>query len=535
MIDYIVKSKKPYPDWLKGHKVFQELPKIDKVFPRFGLANFREPCEIMNLGEASAEATRLGQRMLYLIDGAAAYLRPALEASLQEHGRERNEKCFKIQSLISLCERMATSIRYNDYIKQEEGKVALRLRNDLFWLDATPFFRKNEGLISVLGKLYEELAPFVKMTALDQYEEFKSFSKTNIANKKYHVVFSSTGEEGAWDTATISMRGITSCQAWSSGNSRGLIGTMSSKFAGVIYITSDQMVEPYGTKMLYRAIVRFVIDKATKKPALLMDTIYPNHTPEVIKALKKALHDRSKLDVHFSRDGGSYNNFYIPDEPSRTFLTGGEFPYMDYAIAVLPHASVIKKPAANITSLTTAFKTNVGNDIAQLIVARRALYNQSFGQYKILRAEYDAAKSKWAAENADKPENERTKFDGVRPALDPEISFFGKNGSMTNLLEHCDKKHGANSAGRVFATMILDSFDVPDAITCETKEEYHRRYLMTFLKNSNAVKEKALAKIKTGTWMKQFPKSADRLFEFVFGQMRGYVIAGCKEIIKKAN
>lgn len=535
MIDYITNSKKPYPDWLKNHKVFQELPKIDKVFPKFGLPNFQESCEIMNSSEASAEATRLGNRIITELQRTQNTLYNLLETALRENGKDRNEKCYKLQSLISLIASIQYSIRYNDYIKLEEGKVALRLRSDIFSESSTPIFKKNQGLISVIGKIYESLTPFIKMTPLDQFEEFKSFSKYNIPNKQYKVVFSSTGEEGAWDIGTMSMRGIISCQAWTSPQSRGLIGSIASKFVGVIYIASGQNIDPYGSKMLYRSIVRFIIDKASKKPALLLDTIYPSATPEIIKAFKKTLTDKSGLDVCYSRDGGNYTNYYTPNEPARKFLANGEFPYMDYNITVQEHSPIIKRPNDNITSLTKEFKDNVANDIAQMIIARKAMYDGSIKQYEELKTAYDQHKAAWAEENKDKPEDEKSKFEEKRPVLDREIAFFGKTGSMVNLLQHCDKKHGNNSAGKVFAMMILDSFSIPDTVSCETKEEYHRKYLMKFLKNGTEIKEKALAKVKAGTWMASFPKSAEKLYEFVFGQMKGYIIAGMKEIIKKSN
>ena len=56
-IDYIINSKRIYPDWIKTHQVFKNLNSIEKVFPRIGLLNFKEPCEIMNSEEAAKAAT----------------------------------------------------------------------------------------------------------------------------------------------------------------------------------------------------------------------------------------------------------------------------------------------------------------------------------------------------------------------------------------------------------------------------------------------------------------------------------------------
>ena len=38
--------------------------------------------------------------------------------------------------------------------------------------------------------------------------------KNSRSLKDYKIVFSSNGKEGLWDIATMSARGITSCQGW---------------------------------------------------------------------------------------------------------------------------------------------------------------------------------------------------------------------------------------------------------------------------------------------------------------------------------
>jgi hypothetical protein len=118
--------------------------------------------------------------------------------------------------------------------------------------------------------------------------------------------------------------------------------------------------------------------------------------------------------------------------------------------------------------------------------------------------------------------------------MDNELAAFGKGG-IVNLLSHCDKKQGKGLAGSTFANLILNSIVVPDTSECASKEEYHRKYLMSFLKETKKIKEVAKTKYAAGTWMKSFPKSSERFFEMIFSQIRGYVIASCKETIKKSN
>lgn len=542
-VDYIVNSKKPYPEWLRGHTVFKEMPKIDKVFPKIGLPNFKEPCDIMNSAEALAEANFLGTKLTQEMGRAQIDLYKQLDTSLSSNEKDRNDRCAKIQGLINLIGNVVYSMNYRDFAKVEDGRVVMKLRADVFGFSdgKAPVFRKNEAVLRVVNKLWDMLDEVgIKMTKTDQYAEFKNFSRVNIPNKQYTLVFSSSGEEGAWDIGTISMRGVTSCQSWNAPQSRGLIGSIASKFVGVIYLSSDQQIPGYGSKMLNRSLVRFAINKHTKKPALILDRMYPNHNKDTFNAFKKALSEKSGLEVHSTyneeysaKAANIAGDFYIPEEPSRTFLKAGEFSYMDFAIPVAPHSPSIKKPAKELTALTNSFKKNVCEDICNGILVKREMYIGAQKTLDTLKVEFEAAKKKWEEESASLPEADRKAFELKEPKLDQEIATFGKGGIM-NLLTHCDKKHGANSAGKVFANMILDSIVVEDN-EFASKEEYHRKYLMSFLKNSVLIKEVAKKKVATGTWMKSFPKSADKFFDVIFSQMRGYFIASCKEMIKKSN
>lgn len=541
-VNYVLQSKRQYPEWLRAHTVFKEMNKIDKVFPKIGLSNFSEDCDILNSNEALAEAGRLGSKLMYDINATKNKLFPLLDTTLRSDAKDRNEICAKMQNTINLLDCVYRSMQYNDYNKIIEGKVVMRLRSDIFsGGDKNPTFRKDEAILRVVNKLWEMCKTVgVECNPVDQLPEFKNFSRVNIPNKKYKLVFSSTGEDGAWDIGTISMRGVISCQSWNAPQSRGLIGSISSKFVGVIYVASEQDIPGYGNKMLNRSLVRFAIHKTTKKPALILDRMYPNPNADTIALFKKALKEKSGLEVYstFDADGRSTqslgSDYYIPDEPSRKFLKQGEFSYMDFQIPVQQHMPSIRKNIPNITSLTDEFKKAVSSDISKMIIAKREMFLNGQKALEKLSADYVAAKKKWEEENASKPEEEKTKFDLAEPEMDTELKAFGKGGIM-NLLTHCDKKHGNNSAGTVFANIILNSFDVPSPDEWASREEYHRKYLMTFLKNSKKVKETAKTNINAGSWMKSFPKSADKFFEYVFSQMRGYVLASCKEMIKKAN
>jgi hypothetical protein len=96
--------------------------------------------------------------------------------------------------------------------------------------------------------------------------------------KRKKIVFSSDGSKGLWDMATMSERGIDSCQGWDSDEYlRGaccnkLVGSMVDPYAGIIYIAGKRMSN--GRKMEHRCVVRLVLNRRTKKPAVLLERTY---------------------------------------------------------------------------------------------------------------------------------------------------------------------------------------------------------------------------------------------------------------------
>jgi len=535
-VDFILNSKKPYPDWIRNHTVFKEMKKIDKVFPRIGLANFKEPCDIMNSAEALSDATKLGNKLRTELAALQNKLYVKLDESLFSTEKDRNEFCNKLQNHINIIGMVKRSLDFSDYAKIVDGKVVMKLRADIFGGEKNPIFRKDEAVLRVMNKISDMIADTkVEFVKIDQMPEFKDFSRTNVPNKKYTLAFSSSGEDGAWDISTISMRGVSSCQAWNAPQSRGLIGSIASKFVGVIYLASDQEIPGYGSKMLQRCVVRFCISKTTKKPVLIMDRMYPSENADTRAAFKRVLKEKSGLEVVYTGEQASVDDYYIPDEISRQYLKQGEHSYMDHAVAVQKHTASIKKSAAPIlTSLTKDFKQLICVELERQVKIKRELYDTTCAQLEKLKAEYVAEKAKWEEANKDIPEAERIKFALEEPKMDAELHNFFRGG-IENLFKHCDKKHGKDSASRVFATLILNSFDHPADGECASKEEFQRKYLMGFLRNPKIVREKSVNEFAKGTWMKSFPKSGEKFFDYVFSQMRGFVVGACKDMIKKAN
>jgi hypothetical protein len=112
----------------------------------------------------------------------------------------------------------------------------------------------------------------------ETYKADTIFPKIGLNNcthkqKNVTIVFSGSGYKRLWDIATMSMRGVSSCQNWDDPFSRRLVGSMLDPYAGIVYTTTG-FNTPLGINMVDRAVVRFVVSNRRKGPALLIEPIY---------------------------------------------------------------------------------------------------------------------------------------------------------------------------------------------------------------------------------------------------------------------
>lgn len=131
------------------------------------------------------------------------------------------------------------------------------------------FIRKNKSLLkfSKQKKVFERIG-------LPNCE--------SAISKTHRIVFSAAGNKGLWDIATMSMRGVRSCQRWGNWHAHALVGSMMDPYCGIIYITNGNEFK-FGEKMLQRALVRFVVHRRTGQPALMIERIYPRSEGEVYR------------------------------------------------------------------------------------------------------------------------------------------------------------------------------------------------------------------------------------------------------------
>lgn len=274
-------ENKKYPPFIKNHKIFKQIDKVHKIFPLIGLDNCEEDVVIDNSGEIEALGVILVSHITVELD------RVRYNTYYDEEG--------------SYIARLMTGLRNcivgaNNCVVSSGSRTTLNLPYDVL-VDGKVVFKKGSGLFKVYNKVANLIIESGKTTIqrlqnLDALPAFKNFSSANIPNAKHKLVFSSAGENGLWDIATMSMRGIASCQTWTSSHSANLVGSMVDPFTGIMYITSGNIHDDLGSKMIRRCIVRFVVNTKTRKQSLMMEKMYPSHDKNIADTFKKFLSNK---------------------------------------------------------------------------------------------------------------------------------------------------------------------------------------------------------------------------------------------------
>lgn len=392
----IFKNRKDLPTFITDHKLFRTPTKISKIFPSIGLKNFKEPCELVKPLIDLKKENFVSSLITAMLNGLIAARDEAMTVGDRIQflllGDDREGQLAKIDDVYNLAMLIKNLIpqidtynnAYERVVQTSDGKIVLRLVEEVCDKNGKPVFRKNESLFKVFSKLREQFtAHNLNFIDLEQTQEFKTFCSENVPNKKYQVVFSSDGPEGAWDILTMSMRGIKSCQRWDGDYPRCLIGSILSKFVGIIYITSGADYEGRGPKMMRRALVRYAIDADEQKPCLLIDKLYPlpaagtgaDVDEEALQIFKKTLESKTSLPVLFAPQlGQKVRHFYVPFEKIRAEVSERDWTYqdtplktnLDFQLHVLASAS-----NEDITRYINCFKvklvTHMGERIRNIL------------------------------------------------------------------------------------------------------------------------------------------------------------------------
>lgn len=273
-------------------------------------------------------------------------------ASTEERERSKG-KIFEIYSLISTINLLIPCVdpRGRDIVGETmqnlDGKIVLKLYKDV--IDPNEkntyngvvrdkiLYKKGQSWHSIYSGIRENCAEYgINVQPIATTEAGRVFDRENIPNKKFNIVFSSEGNEGAWDIATMSMRGIKSCQRWDGEYPRCLIGSIFSRFVGIMYLTSGVPSENYGaytglgSKMIRRCVVRYAIDADQEKPCILLDKMYPEFDKDILSVFIDAISKRTSLSVHYSPDlGNKTRHMYLPNEAIRNSIQEKEWSYQD--------------------------------------------------------------------------------------------------------------------------------------------------------------------------------------------------------------
>lgn len=335
------------PNWISQHPAIKDR-KIKKVFPSVGLKNFIQPVNASPIDLAPDVNTPFVFRAVYGLSNSSEDAQQLIqEGYLLRHGvvkntmgsdnttpeqatelrNKLNEMLERTRSVISVLRAFNTMLTNNeDRLTKPFPDGRIQIISPETIMDGgtgRAVCRPGEPIFRVYGKIKEivdktliELGSRDRMEPLDSISSIKQFNANNIplTKEKISIVFSSTGEEGAWDIATMSMRGISSCQSWdpkmpSTSNNACIIGSIASNYVGIIYLTSGKDFQGRGASMLKRCVVRFGLDmsvrKEDRKPSIIIDHMYDSYHPGIAKLFLEAVKSRASVPVIDFMQGGS--------------------------------------------------------------------------------------------------------------------------------------------------------------------------------------------------------------------------------------
>jgi hypothetical protein len=295
---------KNFPKWISSHAIFKEVPRIHKVFPGIGLPNTTSDRKV----DAIQAATASGKQLLASFEEALEKRATKLAAFGANHPKMGKARRAELDKLVELLRVVKNGIAENrdKCIGINKERVVISMPSDIVQAGAKrALFREGESLFRVFNKLNDQLKKpkFASMGKLENFATFKKFSLDNVPSQNFKVVFSSDGADGIWDVSTMSMRGVRSCQSWEGGEYKyGVIGSMIDPFVGIIYLTTGGKFNQYGSKMIKRCIVRFVVDAKAKKPYIALDNMYPSLDQNVLNQFLAFIKEKTggKFEAHYA-------------------------------------------------------------------------------------------------------------------------------------------------------------------------------------------------------------------------------------------
>lgn len=338
---------KKLPSFISEHPVIKSTKAPFKIFPKVGLSNFTIPIKV-SPKVAAQEKLPLLKR---LADDFSEIFYAAGDR-LQRQFAQSDAMSQNTQRLSS----------HADVVKENAHFAAIKAIYDKFqtellnfvnisqsFMDSPPvdesgkiilLLPSGEKFFKAYQKLQTRLFEFAKLLGsqdstlpfLDDIPVVKIFNQQNIPLSSLSITFASH-DDGLYDIATMSERGISSCQSWNAetGYNTCLIGSILSKFVGIIYLSSNSSYNDLGTKMIKRCIVRYGINTHTSSPAIVLDKMYPLPDHTIAKLFVQALEERSSIQViDFSSGANDIPDDFIIKTPKESLpIENHELSYQD--------------------------------------------------------------------------------------------------------------------------------------------------------------------------------------------------------------
>lgn len=299
-------DSKKYPDFIRKSIFLKAFPKPEKIFPKIGLEN----CEVsLSSIKVSNKAilTDYLQNLVQALDSISSF-NSELSSGAEERFYSDIVNLYDDLESYSCCDSNANEllVKVND-----EYQLMIPTGLELKTIKAD----KNTKLTDVVRHLIKEGKKLkIDVKPLEKLSIKKNMTASKLLGKKnLSICFSSEGDKGYWDIATMSMRKITSCMRWKSSHATSLVGSIVDPYAGIIYLTDGEYTK-YGKNMLARAVVRFVVNRNNNKPAILIEEIYYNgsysNVDKYSKIFTSFIESRVKIPVLDSDPDSDLDHIY---------------------------------------------------------------------------------------------------------------------------------------------------------------------------------------------------------------------------------
>jgi len=276
---------KKLPSWLKS-----SLPKTlpEKAFKNFGLNDFRKKVSIgLSDKEFSSRRKRiLSHKALKKCGENTKYVKNVFKNIKFKNGRLQSEVFFEMKYHKTLNTLLKSVI---SFVKRKFDNIKIkRFNGDHYWYE---YSNPKQNFLKMLNSLL-------------------------IRTNRFTLVFSTN----YWDIATMSMRGISSCQSWTGSYRHRLIGSIIDPCCAILYLTNGTKTK-YGEKMVARKIVRLVKNINTNKFELLGERSYGKNIINKFVPKLKGIYNQNQL-----------RPVYIPKHISLKKISPENYSYRDSGI-----------------------------------------------------------------------------------------------------------------------------------------------------------------------------------------------------------